>query len=647
MSADKLRRLVTGIEQLDKEIKASEDPNERERLSADRDVLVQALRIERDKLVREESGDTYSGLGSTAMGVIGGISLDFADEIGGGLMSLFGDGTYTDYRDQLRAEFEQARADNPKSYMAGEIGSAFVPGLNVASAAARAGKLGQKIYDGNKWVSAATTGATESALSQVGGSNEEGLDSVGLGTVGAGLAGAGLGPAIQGVGTVGIKALDGLITSAQSKANRGVRNALNADGINTAGQLRGVGGPDSIVADAGPNTRSLARQQGNRQGEGKAQLERVLRERNDAAPQRVQDSLDRNTSGTGTTAEQKLSAVEEAAKAEATPLYKEAYKQDLTPEQVKELAPILNRPMGQRALEQAKEMMDNNLDPLMGSDPDGAGATTRLLHYTLMSLQDMANKAKKADGSDAVYAQAVAMKNAVRDIMVRGNPKFAEAQKIWADKSSFGRAIEDGQAALGANRRAADITGEYRSLPKAEQGAYEIGLSDQLALRLERLGDTTTGQKLGASNKIVKNDGEREVIREIFGRDGLLIKDLENEALYKQTYNEALSGSRTAADMADMAEGVLPSKEDFVRGTLNRVFEALSSRFRDESRRKSLDMLSKRINRMNAEEIKSLITGGRMDKIVSNAIRIGKNGKSAGRLADTAIKEMGLMEALQ
>jgi len=644
MSDDRLRTLVDTAKLIKEDIESSSDPNEKKRLQAKLDVIVAALKKERDKVVSDESGDTYSKLGSAGMGFLGGISLDYADEIGGGLQSLFGEGTYEQYRDSLRAEFEQAQSDNPGSYLTGEIGSAFVPGAGAPGLLAKTGKLGKKVFDGNKWASAAASGATESGLASIGSSTEQGMDSVNLGTLGDAVGGAGFGTGLQAAGTGGMKVLDSLVTSTQAKANRGVRNALNNDGIHTQDQLRNLGGPETIIADAGPNTRSLARQIGNMQGEGKARMDRVLRERNDTAPQRVQDSLDRNTSGTGTTAEQKLSAVEQAAKDEAAPLYKRAYEKDITPEQAQELAPILGTPMGKAALKEAKTLMENSLDPLMGRDPTGAGVTPRLLHYAMMSLQETANKAKRAEGSDVVYAQAVAMKNALRDIVVRGNPDFANAQKIWADKSAFGRAVDLGQGSLGANRRAADITGEYRSLPKAEQGGFQVGLSDQLALRLERLGDTTTGQKLGASNKIVRNDGEREIIREIFGRDGLLIRDLESEAMYKQTYNDVLSGSRTAADMADTAEGVLPDKTQFVQRVMRTVMDSITSRFGDESRRKALEALSKRISRMSYEEVESLLKSGKMEKMVSNLINAGQNGRLAGRLSDSANKEVGFME---
>lgn len=89
---------------------------------------------------------------SLARGMAQGGTLGFADEISGGLeaawKSVNGDPTafgklYETYRDQSRANFEKAEKENPKSYLAGEIGTgiatAFIPGV----AAAKGAKLAQ------------------------------------------------------------------------------------------------------------------------------------------------------------------------------------------------------------------------------------------------------------------------------------------------------------------------------------------------------------------------------------------------------------------------------------------------------------------------------------------------------------------------
>lgn len=89
---------------------------------------------------------------SLARGAAQGATLGFADEISGGAEALWqkanGDPTqfgklYESFRDQSRENFKKAEDANPKTYLAGEIGTgiatAFIPGV----AAAKGAKLAQ------------------------------------------------------------------------------------------------------------------------------------------------------------------------------------------------------------------------------------------------------------------------------------------------------------------------------------------------------------------------------------------------------------------------------------------------------------------------------------------------------------------------
>lgn len=85
---------------------------------------------------------------SALRGVAQGGTLGFADEISGGAEALweaakgnpktFGE-LYKTLRDESRKNFDDAKKANPKTYLAGEIGgavgSAFLPGLNIAKGA--------------------------------------------------------------------------------------------------------------------------------------------------------------------------------------------------------------------------------------------------------------------------------------------------------------------------------------------------------------------------------------------------------------------------------------------------------------------------------------------------------------------------------
>lgn len=139
--------------------------------------------------------EAYSSLESGAMGMAQGVSLGFADEIGGAAKATydvtFGDASmselseqYSKHRDYLREEFKEAEENNPKSFMAGDItggiGTAIIPGLGAAKGLSAVMKVG----------------ATAGAISGIGRSEDEDLDDQlidGLlgGATGAAFAGAG------------------------------------------------------------------------------------------------------------------------------------------------------------------------------------------------------------------------------------------------------------------------------------------------------------------------------------------------------------------------------------------------------------------------------------------------------------------------
>lgn len=103
----------------------------------------------RDTIAKAPEADSV--LESTLRGAAQGASLGFADELTGGAETageVFTDPTlrlkdlltrYKKNRDLSRENYRKAEADNPKSYLAGNVGggiaTAFVPGLNLAKGA--------------------------------------------------------------------------------------------------------------------------------------------------------------------------------------------------------------------------------------------------------------------------------------------------------------------------------------------------------------------------------------------------------------------------------------------------------------------------------------------------------------------------------
>lgn len=105
--------------------------------------------------------DKFTPVESGLVGVGQGVSMGFGDELVGGLGALrakmygsqdpYAD-LYKKLRDKARAQVTLAKADNPKSYMAGNIGgsaaTSLIPGLGIAKGATLAGAAGKAALAG-------------------------------------------------------------------------------------------------------------------------------------------------------------------------------------------------------------------------------------------------------------------------------------------------------------------------------------------------------------------------------------------------------------------------------------------------------------------------------------------------------------------
>ena len=648
MSDTSLQELLATAKEIEAVIKSSNDPKEVE----DGERLLKRLEAQIETKLRENADDSYGEWGSAGMGLVDGLTLGFADEIGGWAQSLFGDGTYADYRDSLREEFAQARDDNPKSYLAGELGSALNPyslGAGAVKLGAKAVGAGQRMANANALVKAGTHGAAESGIATYGANDQNNLD----GTLSNSALGALTGTGLQaGLGVTGrfagtaMEALDTLVSSQASKGQRAVTKALNNDGINTPQQLREVGGDQAMVADAGPNTQALLRQTAMRQGEGQRRAVEALERRNRTAPRRVARAIDNATAdvgGVGTTSRTKLARIEQAAKAKADPLYRAAYSKPVV--KTPELEDLLRRPAVRQAMKQAEVDMANSRDPIMGRDPDGAGLTPRLLHYTMKALGNKGEVISKGSRDrGAAYFQ---LRDDIRSELTRQNKEFAAAQKLWSDKSSFGRAVKDGENAMGNTERLANQVEDYRAMTDTDRAAFRIGVGDDLARRVEQLPDSVEGTPMGVGNRIIKNDTQKGVIKEIFGAKGSKLEEvINNEARFRGTSNK-MKNSVTARDTADAKEGLAGAAAEAATNPIVAVvrgfFSYLTGGLNEAGRSAAVDGLLKQIDRMSEDELRALVTSGKLERMVSNvydSIITGtqlKSGQAAGRMSDAIV----------
>lgn len=142
-------------------------------------------------------------LESFGRGALQGVTFGFADELTGALESLFTDKTYSQSRDESRANYRAAKEANPGTYLAGELGGGLatmaIPGGAIARGAGAAAKAGG-------FAANAVRGAGAGILSGIGQSEAEDLEGIAKDAAVSGLVGG----AVGGVaGTVGEKLLGG------------------------------------------------------------------------------------------------------------------------------------------------------------------------------------------------------------------------------------------------------------------------------------------------------------------------------------------------------------------------------------------------------------------------------------------------------
>jgi hypothetical protein len=640
------------------EVKAANlrQQNDAESRAALRVVEAELTKVKAEER-RAEREDMYSEGTSGLMGLLQGATFNTADEIGGRVRSWVTDESYTEARDALRSEFDQAQSDNSKSYLLGELGSALIPGIGAAGIIGKAGKYGMRakeaITSGNAATSAAKIGAVEGAASAYGASEADNAWDM-TKDIAAGVGGgAVMGPVLRGgIGAakyVGGKVVDGLgsFRGMESRGQETAVRALRDDGIETGQDLIERGrelGPEGLAADVGESTRSATLEQGRRRGPGQQRMVQTLKDRNAGAAGRVEEGVVETVGGA--TKRQRLAQVGEAAQREATPLYRTAYETPL--QETEGLLSLINRPAVEQAVKKAVVDMQNSLDEVMGSDPDGSGMTVRLMHYTMQALAEKADQFY-ANGNKGAGNRMIALKNGIRTELEAQSPEFKKAQSIWAEKSAAERAADQGKKALGSDELAADSIDDFGQMSGGEQQAFRLGLGDRLKTRLEQINDTVAGQRQGVANKVVSNDAERQLVSEIFGDGGdNIINLIRREAEFKDTYNQATSGSRTAQRQADGKEGVEAFQKDgWIKRMGSVLKEAFSTELDDTGRAAAIDKLMTRIGDMTEEEANAFMASGKLEKVFNKILEATKpltdklpavemsSSEFSGRAADT------------
>jgi hypothetical protein len=348
---------------------------------------------------------------------------------------------------------------------------------------------------------------------------------------------------------------------------------------NAAGQpftLADAMGVEGEVSEAQRRLVSVAKAP----GKGRADTRRFLEQRQEGQAERVGDIVEEGlgVSGTG---RQEAARLGQQARKDAGPLYE---KSDAYPIQWdKRLGEFINDPIAQAALQRGMKIQ--RLEALASGQPFNpadytiagfnkaasqpgvlaAGPNMRTLDAIKKGLDDLLEQYRdKTTGRLVLDAEGRAIEQ-VRKAYVKHldsiNPEYAGARRAWAGPTQESEAIGLGKQ-WARSGRAEDNVGVYNDMNPSQQAGARAGYADTLVAQIDRARRGVNAAGPFTSRKTGAEMGAMSQYQGPLmpGAQDELARRLEREGVMYQTRNQALGGSQTAENLADMADtGVDPA----------------------------------------------------------------------------------------
>lgn len=521
--------------------------------------------FESDQIMqRAQPGRLEAGLRGAAQGA----TLGYSDEITGLLESAFTDKTYGQARDESRNANVAAQRANPGTYLSGEVGSAFIPGLGTLGALARAPRLAAGL---TRTGAAALTGLLDGTVA--GGGYSEAEDPFGIAqdaalTGGASALGAGVfsmaaPPLIRGGQHAWDTIRRGISETPERFADRRIAGRLFDDGFETpeaAEEALRELGPDAMPADLGPNMRAEAEAAVKlTPGPTRRRAEEALRARQAGQQDRLNTAARENLDPSWDDYPGFMEHLKMTRKAVAGPLYAAAGRQPIR--MTERLRSLVDRRSGDKvsatkqAWDRSEQYLLDDIDRMVpiGNPRTGQFSSMARWDATLKVLQDDISSAIRA-GKNETARLLLQQKRALTEELYAQNPAYREARAAFAGSKQLEDAAETGRALL-ENKKLQDfdVAELLRSYTPGETDAMRIGL-------LRGVMDKVTAKELGHNSaSAFMPERVRSILRETFPdgeslRRFLDVVDTEN--VYRSTLMRVEGGSRTASLMEQVAPGL-------------------------------------------------------------------------------------------
>jgi hypothetical protein len=447
----------------------------------------------------------YGKAGSAAMGAADVISMGFGDEAAAGLGTLIdklpgGKGaSYAENLNEIRGNQAQAQQDNPKSYIAGQVGGGLAQGLaagpgilaNAPTVLGRA--IGGSMMGGGLGAVYGAGSGTD-AKSRV-------VDALESGGAGA-LIGGALPVAGKGVSTIVAKIADAIAGGSAAKSAgtspqvlRMLQSVMEADGtLGPKGQANiAAAGPDAMLADAGPNAKAVLDTAIQRGGPGAVDARDAIAARTANATQNVGNAVD-----TALGQPQGLVTAKTAIRTGSAPARQTAYDAayaapiDYAKPEGMAIENIVKTRVPQSAISAANELMrteGNASKQILAKVADDGSVTyekmpdVRQLDYITRGLNEVADQADgagKLGGTTARGRAYSGLSQELRDNLRALVPEYGTALDTAADPIRRSKAIDFGSKLLSPSVTTDQVSQAVQGMTGPEKDALAQGVRSKL-----------------------------------------------------------------------------------------------------------------------------------------------------------------------
>lgn len=483
-----------------------------------------------------------------------GASFGLADEMAGHLPN----GEF--YREKARAMLDAGRRDRPYTTGVSELAGGLTTGLGAGGAGLTVMRGGMSLP--MTMGAGAIEGAGYGALAGAGYA-EDGEKTRGALTgsvLGAG-AGAATPAAIAGIGA-GAKMAGGVLgIGGQSRANSAVAEALSRSGrsmddvADDMMRAKSDGQGEYMLADAlGNPGRRMLTGIVRSPGDARTKIVEALQRRQAGQSGRLVNALSEGFDAPDT-ALQRRSGLEALRQSQANTNYMLARDGAgaVDPTAAIGMADDFLQPGAARVMSPQSNIADDSIESAVRrarsylTDGNSVVSDFDAALRSKMELDNMIDRA-----APTVQRQLIPIRNALDEALEAASPNYATARNAYRQQSRAIEAVDTGTAAASGRMRSDDTIGRFSRMAPEEQAAFRAGYADPLIARVDSASISPTTNK---ARGLITGKTEREFPAFAApGKADQLGDRIARENRMFETANAALGGSKTADNLADIAD---------------------------------------------------------------------------------------------